>query len=109
MCPVLRQVNAAFARWWSKDDLLFGRYTIQTISPETAGLFLQAVNGLKAIFLLRFSGVEPLVKLVENLSYRVGDDVFTLSWHGKMVDPIMAGKALHEVCGHWGKHCPAKP
>ena len=81
-CPVLKHSNEAFARWTCLGDTIRGRYEFQTRDEETASLYQTAIEGMKALFTLRFGDLDEVMPLLEGFSNdRVAKTVF-LSWEG---------------------------
>ena len=81
-CPVLRHCSEAFVRWTSLGDTIRGRYEFQTASKEKAELYMRAIEGMKAMFTLRFGELDKVMPLLEDFSnVQVGRSVI-LTWDG---------------------------
>ncbi len=81
-CPVLRHCSEAFVRWTSLGNTIRGRYEFQTDSKETAELYMRAIEGMKAMFALRFGELDKVMPLLEDFSnVQVGKSVI-LTWDG---------------------------
>lgn len=81
-CPVLRHCNEAFARWTSHGNSLRGRYEFQATDPEKAALYRQAVEGMKAMFALRFADHDKAMLLLESFTDIQVGKALILTWAG---------------------------
>ncbi|MEW6709969.1 MAG: hypothetical protein AB1403_09135 [Candidatus Riflebacteria bacterium] len=81
-CPVLRHSREAFARWTFLDGTIRGRYEFQVIDREKAELYHQAVEGMKAMFALRFSDFDKVLPLLNGFSIVQAGKSVILSWEG---------------------------
>jgi hypothetical protein len=81
-CPVLRHSREAFARWTCLDKAVRGRYEFQTTDSEKARLYQQAVEGMKAMFKLRFTDFDKVMPLLEGFSNVQEGRAVILTWEG---------------------------
>lgn len=81
-CPVLRHCNEAFARWTSLDNTIRGRYEFKTTDREKAGLYQKAIEGMKAMFTLRFADYDQVMPLLEGFSNIQAGSAIILTWEG---------------------------
>lgn len=81
-CPVLRHCDEAFARWTSHGDSIRGRYEFQATDREKAALYLQAVEGMKAMFALRFAGHDKVMALLDGFTSVQAGKALLLTWEG---------------------------
>ncbi len=81
-CPVLRHSREAFARWTCLDKTVRGRYEFLTTSSEKAELYQQAIEGMKAMFTLRFSDFNKAMDLLEGFSNVQQGRAVILTWEG---------------------------
>lgn len=81
-CPVLRHCDEAFARWTSHGDTIRGRYEFQATDREKAALYLQAVEGMKAMFALRFAGHDKVMALLDGFTSVQAGKALILTWEG---------------------------
>jgi hypothetical protein len=93
-CPVLKHCVSASARWWESEGWVMGRYNLKAVNPETARLFVQAMDGMKAVAALKFAEFSPVLKHLEALSYKADGPYFTLSWRGAMAEIVKTVKAM---------------
>jgi len=84
LCPVLKHCPEATAHWQEQGGRVTGRYEFLTTSPATAELFVQATNGLKALFALRFPDRPTVRKLLDGLSYHADGNRFLATWSGQV-------------------------
>ncbi|PKL51383.1 MAG: hypothetical protein CVV42_00605 [Candidatus Riflebacteria bacterium HGW-Riflebacteria-2] len=81
-CPVLRHCREAFARWTSVGGTIRGRYEFQATDNEKAMLYQQAVDGMKAMFSLRFSDYDQVMSLLDNFSNIQQGKAVIITWEG---------------------------
>ena len=81
-CPVLRHCRTAFARWTSLGGTIRGRYEFQTTDSEKAVLYNQAVEGMKAMFTLRFGDYNLVMPLLAGFSNIQEGKAVVLTWEG---------------------------
>ncbi|PKL41491.1 MAG: hypothetical protein CVV41_18640 [Candidatus Riflebacteria bacterium HGW-Riflebacteria-1] len=81
-CPVLRHCHEAFARWTSLGNTIRGRYEFQATDSEKAALYQQAVEGMKAMFTLRFSDYNHVLPLLDGFSNIQEGKAVILTWEG---------------------------
>lgn len=82
-CPVLRHCHEAFARWTCFGNDIRGRYEFQANDREKAALYLQAIEGMKAMFSLRFSDHDRVMHLLDGFSCSQEGKSIILTWEGK--------------------------
>ena len=82
-CPVLRHSQEAFARWTCLDSTIRGRYELRTTDREKAMLYQKAVEGMKAMFILRFSDYDQVMSLLDGFSCVLEGQSLILTWSGK--------------------------
>ncbi|EKD82271.1 MAG: hypothetical protein ACD_39C01397G0001 [uncultured bacterium] len=81
-CPVLRHCREAFARWTSLGETIRGRYEFQATDSEKAALYQQAIEGMKAMFTLRFSDYNQVMPLLAGFSNIQEGKAVILTWEG---------------------------
>lgn len=81
-CPVLRHCNEAFARWTCLDNTIRGRYEFQTTGSEKAELYHKAIEGMKAMFTLRFGDLDQVKPLIDGFSNVQAGKAVILTWEG---------------------------
>ncbi len=81
-CPVLRHCHEAFARWTSHGNSIRGRYEFQATDREKAALYQQAIEGMKAMFTLRFADFDKVMPLLEGFTNIQAGKSLILSWEG---------------------------
>lgn len=106
-CPVLRQVKSASARWWNSGNHVWGRYLLHAVDAETASLVAQAVEGLKAMFALRFAGHPQVLALLGGVSSKADGAFYTFAWQGTFEEIKAAVTHLHPM--HPRRKRPSHP
>lgn len=81
-CPVLRHCREAFARWTSFGSAIRGRYEFQANDSEKAALYQQAIEGMKAMFTLRFGDYNQVMPLLDGFSNLQEGKAVILTWEG---------------------------
>ncbi|HNS10329.1 MAG TPA: hypothetical protein PKN29_11545 [Candidatus Ozemobacteraceae bacterium] len=81
-CPILRHCREAFARWTCLGKTVRGRYEFQATDSDKAELYQQAVEGMKAMFTLRFADFDKVMQLLEGFSNVQEGRAVILTWEG---------------------------
>jgi hypothetical protein len=81
-CPVLRHCNEAFARWTCLDNNIRARYEFQATDQEKATLYQKAIEGMKAMFSLRFADYDEVMPLLDGFSNIQAGKAVILTWEG---------------------------
>lgn len=81
-CPVLHHCNEAFARWTCLDNTIRARYEFQATDREKAALYQKAVEGMKAMFALRFADYDEVMPLLDGFSNIQAGKAVILTWNG---------------------------
>lgn len=99
-CPVLRHCSEAFARWTCLDNTIRGRYEFQATDAEKAELYHKAIEGMKAMFTIRFGDLDKVMALLDSFSNVQAGKAVILTWeasHDTIKEAVDQFRKQHKI------------